>query len=195
MEWNLQNIFSYPPIYGVTINTVLLSPAFRELVYYIIIISFILATTFFLSKKLSLKQALRKALLASFFISGFVYTVHADVGWAKWIMHDSKMYGGLDTEEKLLRMDDGLYDFSRKAKKLIRGEYALYAAEDYIRLRTEYFLLPLRKRSDAKYIIVLLDKEAAYNPASHTFVRGDKKINNAYEILHYQEGAYILEKR
>jgi hypothetical protein len=195
MEWDIQNIFSIPPITGITINMVFLSPAFRQIMYLAIMVLFPASTLMFLAKKLSFTLALKKAIIITFLASGTLYAVHADIGWTRWLIDDTRKFSGLDTDAKLSKMEGGLYDFSRSAEKVLGKDYVLYSSDSYIALRTEYFLLPLRKRDQAGDIVVLADNASRYNQATHTFTRENLVVNNVEPILVFANNAYILRKR
>ncbi len=194
MEWDFQNLFFTPPIDGVTINTVPLSPSFTSLLYILVAFVFIFGIIIFLTRKYHLPAAIKKAAVISFFSAGIVYTVHADFGWSTWITNDRRDFAGLTTEEKLSRMDRGLYDFTVSARKVIDDDYMLFSSDGYQSLRAEYFLLPLRKRDQAKYIVVLTDSETSYDPAARIFTSRDVRIGRVEPVLGLARNAYILKR-
>lgn len=195
MDWDFSELFQTQPIMGVTINTVFLSPSFRQFVY--ILIALVLAVSAFvlLAQKNRFSDALKKALIISFFVSGVAYAVQADIGWATWLSADLRSFGGLKTDEKLLRLEGPYYDFVRSARSIIKDDYMLFSSDGYMSLRAEYFLLPMRKRDQARYIIVLGDREARFDQAKGIFIRGDVKISSVEPVLIYARDAYILKRK
>jgi hypothetical protein len=182
------------PISGVTINNVFLSPEFRIILYFFIAFILIFGTTYFTIKNFRLPDAFRKAIITSFFASGLLYAIHADIGWTTWLLTDIRSYWGLSTEDKLRKMDDGLYEFSLQAKKIVTDDYQIYTSNGYINSRTQYFLLPLHRREQASYIIVIADDKARFNPHTHLFTRGETIIANAEPVLVFAQNAYILRR-
>jgi len=195
MEWNLQQIFTPPPIMGVTINTVLLHPVVKTFIFILIALVLIIGTIVFITRKYSFVNALRKAAVLAFFISGLAYAIHADVGWTQWLIKDSHVYGGLDTEGKLLRMEGGHYDFIRRARNILPDTYQIYSSDVAFLWRSEYFLLPKRKKENAQFIIVIADKSSRYDPAKHLYTRDTITIDGVDMVLPYANDAYILRRR
>jgi len=195
MTWNIDNIFRTMPISGPTINNVPLPQEFRDILFTLIPLLLVITTLIFLSKKQRFSAAVRQAIVTTFFISGFLWALHADLGWSTWLRNDLQTFGGRDVEQKLLSMEGGLYDFVRASRRVLKDDYMLYASDDYIKWRTEYFLLPLRKREQASDIIVLADDAARYDPATRTFTRGPVTIPDVDPVLLYAPDAYILRKR
>jgi hypothetical protein len=195
MNWDLQHIFLTPPISGMTILSVFLSPEFRIIVYLFIGIILVFgALSFILVKKIALPNAFRKAIISAFFASGLLYAIHADIGWTTWLITDVKNYWGLSTEDKLRKMEDGLYEFALQAKKIVTDDYEIYSSYEYPKKRTQYFLIPRHKREQAPYIIVFADNEARFDPLTHVFTRGETMIANAELVLAFEEYAYILKR-
>jgi hypothetical protein len=194
MNWDIQHIFLTPPITGVTINSVFLSPEFRVIVYLIIAVILVFGTIFFTTKKFLLSDALRKAIIAAFFASGLLYAIHADIGWTTWLMTDIRNYWGLSTGDKLRTMESGLYEFALHAKQIVTDDYQIYSSSDYAQKRTQYFLLPLHKRAQAPYIIVIVDNEARFDPRTRIFTRGETIIANVEPVLMFAKDAYILRR-
>lgn len=178
-----QGMFTTMPISGPTINTVLLSPFFITLVYALILLVFIIVSP------------IRKAVVVAFFVSGLVWAFHADIGWITWLRDDVHTYGGLNTDQKLLKMEVGIYDFARAAREVLKKDYLIFASDDTLKLRFEYFLLPLRKREQSSDIVVLGDNAAQYDQTTRTFTRGTLTIVDVDPILVYARNAYILRKR
>jgi len=195
MTWSMQNIFSITPIIGSTINTVYLSPAFRQVMYYAIMFLLPATTILFLARQYPCTGAFRKAVIVTFLASGTLYAIHADIGWTRWIMEDVRQFSGLDTDSKLSKMEGGIYNFSRQAKKVLGKDYILFSSDSYVTVRTEYFLLPLRKREQAADIVVLADNASRYNPATRTFTRDNLIIQNVDPVFFFASNAYILRKR
>ena len=194
MEWDFLSMVTPPPIMGITINTVSLSPSVRLLVYLAIGSVVLLGTLAGISGKKRPAAAFRNAAITAFFVSGMLYALQADTGWTMWLMNDEQAFGGLPTEGKLLKMEGGLYDFVRRARDVVHGDYELYSSDGTAALRAEYFLLPLRKRTEGKYIIVLADNEARFDPRAETFVRGDVRIDHVEPVLLLARDAYILKR-
>jgi len=195
MELSFQQIFATQPIMGVTINTVFLSPSFRQLVYILIGLIVVLGMTVLLMRGAPFAAALKKAIMVALFTSGIVYAVHADIGWSAWLANDARTYAGLRTEDKLLKMEGGLYDFARRARDIIRDDYMVFSTDDYLPHRMEYFLLPLRKRTQAQYIIVIVDRQAEYDQTKGIFTRGDIVISDVELLFSYANDVYILKRR
>ena len=180
---------------GVTINTVNLSPAFREVLYILMAVLFVLLTIVFTTNKQKPLSALKRSFVSVFFIAGMLYALHADLGWSTWLATDIRTFAGLTTDEKLLKLEGGLYDFVRKARTVVKDDYQIFSTDSYFAFRSEYFLLPLRKRDNAPYLIVLADDTAHYDQKTRTFTRGDIKVHNVDILLAYAPNAYILVKR
>jgi hypothetical protein len=193
MDFDLQNLILLLPITGPTINGVMLSPAFRVLIYTLIAVTLCFATIFFRARN-SFPLALRKAFVVAFFLSGLIYAVQGDIVWTSWLITDTKAYAGLTTEEKLSRLEGRFYEFILAARKVIPGDYMLFSSDGHLARRAEYLLLPLRKREQADYIIVLEDKESDYYVASRSFIRGSLKIDRVEPIYFSTPEAYILRR-
>jgi len=187
-------MLSVQPIMGVTINTVMIPPAFRLFLYSSALVIVVSATLFFLLNKSSLNVALKKAALVAFFSSGIIYAIHADYVWSSWLAADVNTFGGLSVNEKLVRLEGGLCDFARVANTRIDGDYMLFSSQDYMAYRLEYFLLPKRKRKDAQYIVVLADQQSSYDQSTRIFARGDLAIKQVEMIAAYARNAYVLKR-
>lgn len=183
-----------PPIMGITINTVSLSPEFRAIVYLVIAAALIIGTIAFTSKRYNFPDAFRKSLMAAFFASGILYAVHADIGWGTWLAEDMKKYGGLSTNDKLGAMEGGLYEFALQAQKKVSGDYQVFSSDGYLEHRLQYFLLPQHKREQAPYIVVIADNDARYDPGTRSFTRGAVTVTNVEPILVFAQNAYILKR-
>ena len=194
MEFNLQNLLSVPSINGITINDVPLSSPLVSFLYILIAIILFFSVVIYL-KKYNFLSALKKSVIVTLFSVGMIYAIHADIGWSAWLINDSRAFAGLGTDEKLSRMEGGLYDFTLAARKVIDDDYSLYSSDSYLPLRLEYFLLPYRKRDQAKFIVVLVDQEARYDQATRTFTRGDIKIGQVDPVLVFARDAYILKRQ
>ena len=201
MNWDFHNILFYPPITGTTILSVDLPPHFRVIAYLIAGIVLLLGTSFFFAKKYSLLNAFRKAIIIAFFSSALFYAIYTDIGWSTWLKTDIKKYWGLSTEEKSIKMYNGLYVFSMEAKKLIHDDYIIYSSYFQEPRLFQYYLLPLNKRSDnhyrlekAPYIVVLKDTESQYDLAQRVFTRGEITIKNVELISMFAHDAYILKR-
>ncbi|HYA87353.1 MAG TPA: hypothetical protein VEI57_09865 [Nitrospirota bacterium] len=190
----MQNLLSMPSINGITINDVQLSSSVVSFFYTLIAIIFVCSFVISL-KKYTFLSALKKGVIITFFSAGIVYSIHADIGWSTWLINDNRVFGGLGTDEKLSRMEAGLYDFTLAVRKVIDDDYVLFSSDIYLPLRMEYFLLPHRKRDQAKYIVVLVDKEAHYDQVTHTFTRGDVRIDQVVPVLVFANDAYVLMRQ
>ena len=190
-------MFASQPINGRTINSVPMPPSFCALLYALALSILILGFAHFLAKKCRPWAAFRMAVVAAFFGSGLVYAVHADIGWASWLVSDFSRLAGRDVDSKLTQMDGygQMYSVARSARGVLEREYMLLAGDGYVRLRTEYLLLPKRRRDTADDILVLDDASACYDPATRTLTRGNLKITDVEPVIVYARGAYILRKR
>lgn len=182
------------PITGTTINSVFLSPEFRIIIYILIAVILIFGTILFTGKKIALTAAFRKAIIAAFFASGLIYAIHADIAWTTWLITDARDFWGLSTEDRLKKMDLVLYEFILQAKKIVNDDYQIYSSNDYAKDRIEYFLLPLHKREQASYIIVIADSESHFDHNTRLFTRGKIKIADANPVLVFEQNAYILKR-
>ncbi len=183
-----------PPVMPLTINRVLLSTTFRNLLFIVIALSFVIASLI-LRKKYRPTIVFKKAFLAAFFTAGMLYAFNADHIWGSWFFNHSQIFFGLGTEDKLLRLDGKIYAFSRAIKQVVEGEYELFSSLDRTALRIEYFLLPLRKRERAPYIVVIDDRHVQYDPASHTFTYGGIKDTGVDLVLEFSDDAYVLKRK
>ena len=193
MNWDISHIWMTEPIKGVTINDVYLSPEFKIVLYGFMTAILFAVTFYFLRKKSSFSEAFKKAVIAAFFASGLLYALHADIGWTQWCVSDIKKNWGLSTEEKLRNMDDGLYEFQLEAKKIIHADYQLFSSDNHVGARLQYYLLPLHKRDNARYIIVIADKDAHLDQSNHILRRG-QRIYNVEPVLQFAQDAYILKR-
>jgi hypothetical protein len=195
MDGFWQQLLLPPPIAGVTINTVWIGPVARAFLYGVTAVAFAAGLLAYLAKRYPAAGAFRRALLTALVAAGMLYALRADIGWSVWLTRDLTTFGGLTTEEKLLKLDGALYDFSRRARSVVSGDYMIYATDPYLVQRTEYFLLPLRKRNNAPIIIVLADPTAIYDPAGRTFTRGGVRLDNVTLLMQYGTDAYIVSKQ
>lgn len=192
----LDNLFLTPPITGVTINCVYNTPALRIAVIAVIITAFIVALVFSQFKGRPFLAALRSAAIIAFFAGGLAYSLHADLGWSRWIAADQQAFAGKTTDEKLRTLEGPLYDFVLRARTVLHGDYMMQndGSDNYFTRRFEYFLLPLRKREDAPYLVVIGDREAAFDQTSRTYTRRDLVIRGAEPVLLFLQDAYILKR-
>ncbi len=196
MVETLTDILTPPPIMGVTINNVFLHPVVRNVLYAVMAVSCIAGFVVFF-RRTSFGTAARKAVILSFFLTGILAALYADIGWSVWVMRDYDELSGLSPDGKLMRTEGQLADFTRRARDVMHDSYELYATQRnptdvYISWRTQYDLLPLRLRDSAPYIIVIEDPEAHYDPATRTFRRGDKTVRDAELVLNYAPQVYVL---
>lgn len=199
MDFSITNIFRWLPIEAPTINSVFLPREFTTICYLLIIIVIVLSVLFFVSrKKYTFVNAIKRAILIAFFISGLFYAVHSDIGWTKWIRTDYQQFISKGTEEKLLTLDGPLYDFSMYIKNLISENYTIFSSfsrEDYPVARIEYFLLPLKNKPESNFILILGDKEAVFNPETGTLIKGNVIIKDLALVFKYSDDAYLLTKK
>jgi hypothetical protein len=195
MDGFWQQLLLPPPISGVTINTVWISPAARTAVYAVMAAAFAAGLFVFLAKRYRLAGAVRRGILTALFAAGILYSLRADFGWSLWVRQDLRTFGGLPTEEKLLKLDGALYDFVRRARTVVPGDYLLFSPDQYLLWRTEYLLLPLRKRTSAPTVIVLADPQAVYDPQKKVFTRGDLRLEGMAPLLQYGPDAYIVTRQ
>lgn len=195
MNWDIQHIFMYPPIMGVTINSVFLSPEFRIIEYCLIVIILIFGTIYFLKNNFLLSDAFKKSIIVAFFASGLLYAIHADIGWATWLVTDIKNYWGLSTENKLEKLDGELYKFALQAKKIINDDYQIYTSNEYMYWRIQYYLLPAVRHEQAPYIIVIADNKANFDHRRRLFTSGETMIANVEQVLVFAQNAYILKRQ
>jgi hypothetical protein len=188
----LANVLMPLPIMGITINTVFLHPAVRTILYLAIVVSLVTGFLVFLRRSPSFVTAARKAVILSFFLSGLLAAVYADIGWSVWVSRDYENLSGLSVNGKLTRIEGQLYDFTQRAGAIIQDSYQIYAPA-YISLRSQYWLLPLRKRDDARYIVVIEDPAARYDPANRVFSHDDKRFPNMDLVLNYAPQVYVLK--
>lgn len=187
-------MFTAPPIMGVTINNVPLPSSFRAFVYLFIIVLGVAITVYFLLNGARPGHALKKAALITFFSSGVLYAVQSDYLWSTWLVTDAAAFRGLSTNDKLVRLEGGIVDFAQQVNKTIDGDYMLFSSQDYLALRLEYFLLPKRKRQEAKYLVVAADQQSNYDQKSRVFTRGELKIGPVEPVLLYARNAYVLKR-
>ena len=193
MSMSFAEIFTHPPIMGVTINTVALSHAARVIIYAAMGTCFIAGLAYFLSRSAPVGTALRKALLLSFFGAGLLAAVHADTGWWDWVSRDYEELGGLSSEGKVSRLEGQLYDFDRRARDVLRDTYRIFASDGYLAYRSEYFLLPYRKaQDDGRDVVVIGDRDARYDPKTRTFTRDKVQLQNMDLVLNYAPQVYVL---
>lgn len=197
MDLNLADIFSVEPMHGGTVNGWIQIPSSFTIMIYCIIIGITVVNAFFLVvKKTPLLQALRKSMVVAFFSAGFLYLVYSERTWYTWFVQDINTYSGYSTETKVGIFLGPLYDFIKAAREVLKdNDYIIYSADDATRLMTQYYLLPRRNRANAKNVIVLYDKDAAYDESTKTFIRGDARMENSELLFRYDFGAYILRIR
>lgn len=184
------------PIMGVTINNVMLNPAFRKLLIAVIACAFALPFAIMLYRGKPFLHVLRISILTAFFTGGFLYALHADIGWARWVIADYNALSGKTEDEKLLTMEKAFYEFVLRSRSVLDSDYAMLNdnSGNYFTRRYEYFMLPLRKRSDAPYIVVVGDREAKYDPTTNTLTRKDFILKNVEPVMLFLNNAYILRK-
>jgi len=195
MKFDFRSLISPPPINGTTLNSVMLDPSFTLFMYILVCTLLVSLIVLYLKRRSRPLPALNTALLMTFFSAGTIYAAHADIGWTAWLTNDIGMFAGKSTEEKLSAMDDAIWDFAREAKAVIPREYELYSSDETAALRTEYFLLPLRKREQADYIVVLRDRQADFDPVTGTLSRGNFRIGHVEAVRLFARDTYILKRK
>lgn len=193
----LNSLFLYPPITGVTINCVYNTPELRTAVLAVVATAFLAALVLAQAKGRPFLAALRGAVIAAFFAGGLAYAVHADVGWTQWIITDHVKFSRLSTDQKLRAMEGPLYDFVLGARKALPGDYRMPndGSDNYFARRFAYFLLPLRMRADAPYIVILGDREAVFDQKARTYTRRDTVVREVELLYPFLADAYILKHR
>ena len=194
MDLNLTDLFMVEPMTAASVNGwVYIPPLFIIMIYCAVIIITTVSTIYFLKKRNSLVQSLRKSIVIAFFFSGFLYLIYSEGTWYKWFSHDFKTYSGLSTEEKTTLDFGSIYDFAMVAKKVLQdSEYILYSDNRSSSLIVQYYLLPKRNKTEAKNILVFYNNDAAYDDVTKTFIRGDTRIENAEMLFRYDSGAFIV---
>lgn len=194
MLWTWDSLFTPPPISGLTINMVAMSPAFRNLLYLVIGLSLAASLVLFLMRH-PFASALKRSVAITFFIAGLLYSFHADYGWSVWVSQDRDQFGGLTTEEKLLKLEGRWYEFIRRAGEVIPDEYMIYSSNQYLSQRGEYFLLPKRKRAQANTLIILNDSQVTFDQKKRVLVRGTMRYENVEPLLMYHPAAFVVRKQ
>jgi hypothetical protein len=165
-------------------------------IYIMVIIVIAGSCAYFMKRKNPFVQALRKSVVIAFFCSGFLYLIYSERTWYKWVAHDVATYAGKSIAERSILDFGSIYDFAMTAQHVLNdSEYTLYAVNRSFSLIAQYYLLPKRKRSDAKNILVLYDPDAVYDDSTKTFIRGARRIENAEMLFRYDVGAYVLRVR
>lgn len=192
----MEQLFQYRPITGVTINTVWLSPAFREALLWVLAASFGAALIVLAARKRSLLQSFRLAAVAAFFCGGILYAFQADIGWGSWVATDYRTFGGKTTDGKVLAMEGLLYEFVLRSREVLHSDFHVTddGSDNYAAKRFEYFMLPLRHRPVAENIVVIGDRAARFDPATGTFSRGDLVVQKARPLLVFLQDAYIVQR-
>lgn len=197
MDLNLSDLFMIEPIHGGSVNGwVYIPPSFVIMIYCAAIIITAVSVAYLVKKKNPPLQALKKSIVIAFFCSGFLYLVYSERTWYTWFSHDVETYSGLSIEEKTRIEPGSIYDFAMVAQKVLKdNEYTLYSSSGNVSLIAQYYLLPRRNRANARNILVFDDADAAYDYGTKTFIRGDRRIENAEMLYWYDYNAYILRAR
>jgi hypothetical protein len=194
----MYSLFQSPPVSGVTINSVDLPDSVGVLVCLVMAGSAIITVgrSLLLSPRPPLRPVLQEAVLLSFLVSGLVYAGFADLTWSRWISTDLVMFGGRTTDQKLARIESKWMPFVDGARMTIPDSYQLFTSADpateLVSLRVEYDLLPLRKRHDAPYIVVLRDDRASYDSSTNTFTSGSVVVKDTRPVFRLSPTEYIL---
>jgi len=194
----IADLLTVEPMHGASVNGWVDIPlSFIIMTYFTVIFVTTVSFTYFVKKKNTFVQALRKSIVIALFCSGFLYLLYSERTWYKWLSHDVETYSGKSTEEKTFIDFGSIYDFAMAAQNVLKdNEYTLYASnKKSFSLIAEYYLLPRRNRANSKNILVIYDTDAVYDDGAKTFIKGDMRIENAEMILRYDAGAYILRVR
>jgi hypothetical protein len=197
MDSFLEDLFKVEPMHGGSVNGwIQIPPSFVIVMYFVIVIMTIVSTVYYLRRKITLVEALRKAIPLVFFCAGFLYLVHSERTWYSWFSEDVATYSGYSTDVKTRIFLGPLYDFIMVASTVLNdSDYTIYASDTATSLMAQYYLLPRRNRANTKKIIVLYNDNTAYDELTRTFNMGGKRIENAELIFRYDSGAYILRVR
>ncbi|MBI5622802.1 MAG: hypothetical protein HY924_03385 [Elusimicrobia bacterium] len=144
--------------------------------------------------------SLRRGVTAAFAAAALAYAAFSDTVWLGWLKADTVAFLGLTSGQKVERMDPALAAFAARARAVIPGSYQLYPPREdgggsYPVLRTEYLLLPLRKRRDAEHIVVVADAKAGYDRFRRRFTRGPVVLEGVDMALPFSADLYVLRKR
>lgn len=186
------------PITHITINTVPIPVYFSLMIYIIFLLSStILILLFVFFKGYKLLYSIKQAILLSLLISSIAYLVYSEPIWYNWVITDWEAYGGLDTKEKLHKMDYPLYDFALKIKELIpaNSNLIIFSSDDYFQIRLEYFLLPFKKKEPPDFIISVVDKESLFDASTGLFKREEKTFTDMEPFFIYAEHAWVLRRK
>lgn len=185
-----------PLIMGITINTVPISPYFREFLYSLTVAVFLVSIIILIIKKREIIIPVRKAIIITFFISGILYAVYGEICWLRWLIEDWHRFSERTTEEKLLSLEGPIYSFSRAVKDIISDEdYDINMQADYFSLRTQYFLLPSKKRENARFFVILADSGTHFDPSTGILTADGRTIENLELFYQFAPDAYILRRR
>ena len=196
MSLSLENIFLSLPLNPATINDVFMPPAHRTLHYLIIVSTFGASLAILIAKRTSAGQALKRALLISFFVSGLFSAVYGTNIWVRWVMADAQTFGGLSTEGKLRALDGGLYDMAQRAKPLLGSEYMRsHRSDEYLRQKFRFYVLPARLSDDAPVVVVLNDPSARLDLKRGTLAVNNTTYENIEPLLVYAQNAYIVRRK
>ena len=197
MKFDPADIFTTEPMNGATINGwIFIPPEFVITVYLIIGVAVVLATSLYLRRGLSLTIALRKACLAAFFCSGLACLVYSERTWYRWLINDLNIYRGHTSEEKTGIFGGPFYKFITIARDYLPdNDYVVYSSDTYSKLQAQYYLLPKRNRSDARYVLVISDNDISYDAGTGTLREGDTIIGTADMVFFYDSRTFILRKR
>jgi hypothetical protein len=195
MNFDFRSLVSTQPITGSSINTVPVDPSFTLLMYIVVCLLLVSFAVLYLARRFRLLPALYAAIMTTFFSAGIIYAAHADIGWITWLVDDIRMFKGLSTDEKLSKMYGEIWDFAREARSIIPDDYMLYSSDETAALHTEYFLLPHRKRAQSDYIVVFRDRQAAIDPFTGSFTRGDFRMKPVEPVWLFSRDTYILKRR
>jgi hypothetical protein len=145
-----------------------------------------------LKKKYSLIEAIKKSIVISFFCSGIVYGVVNEFMWNRWFVNDISQFYGKNNDYKQLIVNDDFYMFINQCKLLIgRDNYSIYpddtAGNNELHIKSarfQYYLLPSRKSTDSKFIVVLSDGNEWFDEAAGSFYTAN--VVKEKLVLHYR---------
>lgn len=194
----VEDILSTPPIIGITINTIPINPAANIFFYAVLAVAFLIPMLYLLIiKRMTPKNTLKLTCCMAFFISGIFYTAFGEAAWLRWLKSDIGDKILTDANDKLLKLEGPLYEFSSICKSLIplNESYEILSTDPYLPYRLEYFLLPRMKMPNGRYVIVISNIDATYYPEIGILKTNTRIIENLDLIYQYKGDAFILVKK
>lgn len=142
----------FSPLTGVAINEIAL-PLWAVVSLYCVIIA-AASFTFYRTR------SWRLALIAALVFAGLSHAAIADIGWAQWVMADSKRFGGLSEPDKYRALERVFYDQAMRVRQWTARspDYVLISsrqAEDFYVERMQYHLLPSLINTSSELVVAL----------------------------------------